>query len=236
MAAALEKKDSGKVTLARTWYQTLWVIFAQPLLQTFLPYFLMGLLIFAPLNWILHLKESKKVAMHWLLPLVWVSSGVLAALACVVAKWILVGKKKEGQTVHIWSIGVFMDTVWQAFRTVVGDYFMEMTRGSILFLLWLKLMGSDIDLDQGAYVDSMGAALNPEMVEIERGGCVGREALLFGHIYEGEGGKVKFGRIRVGEGGFVGSRAIAMPGVRVEIGGNLSALSLAMKEEIVRSM
>jgi acetyltransferase-like isoleucine patch superfamily enzyme len=97
-------------------------------------------------------------------------------------------------------------------------------------------MGSDIDLDQGAYVDSMGAALNPEMVEIERGGCVGREALLFGHIYEGEGGKVKFGRIRVGEGGFVGSRAIAMPGVRVEIGGNLSALSLAMKEEIVRSM
>jgi acetyltransferase-like isoleucine patch superfamily enzyme len=147
-----------------------------------------------------------------------------------------VGKKKEGQTVHIWSIGVFMDTVWQAFRTVVGDYFMEMTSGSILFLLWLKLMGSDIDLDQGAYVDSMGAALNPEMVEIERGGCVGREALLFGHIYEGEGGKVKFGRIRVGEGGFVGSRAIAMPGVRVEIGGNLSALSLAMKEEIVRSM
>ncbi|XP_052307263.1 uncharacterized protein LOC18097267 isoform X6 [Populus trichocarpa] len=236
MAAALEKKDSGKVTLARTWYQTLWVIFAQPLLQTFLPYFLMGLLIFAPLNWILLLKESKKVAMHWFLPLVWVSSGVLAALACVVAKWILVGKKKEGQTVQIWSIGVFMDTVWQAFRTVVGDYFMEMTSGSILFLLWLKLMGSDIDLDQGAYVDSMGAALNPEMVEIERGGCVGREALLFGHIYEGEGGKVKFGRIRVGEGGFVGSRAIAMPGVRVEIGGNLSALSLAMKEEIVRSM
>jgi hypothetical protein len=27
-----------------------------------------------------------------------------------------------------------------------------------------------------------------------------------------------------------------MPGVRIEIGGNLSALSLAMKEEIVRSM
>ncbi|CAK7339270.1 unnamed protein product [Dovyalis caffra] len=235
MAAALEKKDSVEVTLARTWDQTLWVIFAQPLLQTFLPYFLMGLLIFAPLNWILRLKESKKLAMHWLLPLLWVSSGILAALACAVAKWILVGKKKEGQTVQIWSIGVFMDTVWQAFRTVVGDYFMEMTSGSFLFLLWLKLMGSDIELDQGAYVDTMGAALNPEMVEIERGGCVGKEALLFGHIYEGEGGKVKFGKIRVGEGGFVGSRAIAMPGVRVETGGNLSALSIAMKEEIIRS-
>ena len=62
-----------------------------------------------------------------------------------------------------------------------------------------------------------------------------REALLFEHIYEGEGGRVKFGKISVGEGGFVGSRAVVMPGVRVETGGRLSALSLAMKEEIVKS-
>ena len=87
---------------------------------------------------------------------------------------------------------------------------------------------------KGLYVDSMGAVLNPEMVEIERGGCVGREALLFGHKYEGEGGKVKFGKISIGEGGFVGSRAVVMPGVRVETGGNLSDLSLAMKGEIVK--
>jgi hypothetical protein len=38
----------------------------------------------APLNWILLLKESN--AMQWLLPSVWVSSVILAALACVVAK------------------------------------------------------------------------------------------------------------------------------------------------------
>ncbi|EEF48850.1 conserved hypothetical protein [Ricinus communis] len=234
MAAVLEKKDSGKVTLARTWYQTSWAILGQPLLQTVFPYFLMGLVIFAPLNLVLFLKESKKISLHWLLPLFWFSSGILAALVCVVAKWILVGKKKEGETTLIWSKGVFMDTIWQAFRTIAGEYFIEMTSGSVLFNLWLKLMGSDINLHQGAYIDSMGAALNPEMVEIERGGCVGKEAILFGHIYEGEGGKVKFGKIRVGECGFVGSRAIAMPGVRVESGGNLSALSLAMKEEIVR--
>lgn len=234
-AAALEKKDI-KVTLARTWYQTLWAISAQPLLQIVLPYFMMGLIIFAPMSWVMNLKDAKKFPLHWLLPFFWVSSGFLAGLACVVAKWVLVGKKKEGETVLIWSTGVFMDTIWQAFRTLAGDYFMEMTSGSMMFALWMKLMGSNIDMDQlGAYVDSMGALLNPEMVEIERGGCVGREALLFGHIYEGEGGKVKFGKIKIGEGGFVGSRAVAMPGVRVEDGGNLSALSLAMKEEIVKS-
>uniref|UniRef100_A0A2N9HH20 Carrier domain-containing protein n=1 Tax=Fagus sylvatica TaxID=28930 RepID=A0A2N9HH20_FAGSY len=235
MAAALEKKETKTVTLARTWYQTLWSIFAQPLLQMVLPYFMMGLVIFAPLSWVINLKDAKKLPLHWLLPLLWVSSGVLAGLACVVAKWVLVGKKKEGEKIMIWSKRIFMDTIWQAFRTLAGEYFMEMTSGSILFVLWMKLMGSDIDLEQGAYVDSMGALLNPEMVEIERGGCVGREALLFGHIYEGEEGKVKYGKIKIGEGGFMGSRAVAMPGVRVESMGNLSALSLAMKEEIVKS-
>lgn len=128
-----------------------------------------------------------------------------------------------------------MDTIWQAFRTLVGEYFMEMASGSFLFVVWMKVMGSEIDLNGGAYVDSMGAVLNPEMVEIEGGGCVGREALLFGHIYEGDGGKVKFGKIRVGEDGFVGSRSVVMPGVRVENGGSLSALSLAFKGEIIKS-
>ncbi|XWS73491.1 hypothetical protein CRYUN_Cryun02cG0133800 [Craigia yunnanensis] len=235
MAAALEKNDTGKVTLERNWYQTSWAIFVQPLLQTVLPYFLLGLAVFAPLSCVLHMKESKKFPLHWLLHLLWVPSGLIAALTCAVAKWVLVGKKNEGETVQIWSKRAFMDTIWQAFRTLVGDYFMEMTSGSILFVLWMKLMDSDIELDEGIYVDSMGALLNPEMVEIERGGCLGREALLFGRIYEGEGGKVKFGKIRIGEGGFIGSRAVVMPEVRVESGGSLSALSLAMKEEIIKS-
>ncbi|MBA0690649.1 hypothetical protein Goari_008311 [Gossypium aridum] len=233
-AAILEKKDTGKVTLERKWYQTSWSIFVQPLLQTVLPYSLLGLAIFAPLTCVLHMKESEKFPLHWLLPLLWVSSGIVAAITCAVAKWVLVGKKNEGETVQIWSKRVFMDTIWQAFRTLVGDYFMEMSSGSITFLVWMKLMGSDIEVDQGMYVDSMGALLNPEMVDMERGGCVGRDALLFGHIYEGEGGKVKFGKIRIGEGGYIGSRAVAMPGVRVESGGNLTALTLAMKEEIVK--
>ncbi|XP_052188093.1 uncharacterized protein LOC127798517 [Diospyros lotus] len=232
MAAALEKKGIGKVTLERNWYQASWAIFAQPILQIILPYCLIGLVTFAPLRWALHAKNNTNYPLYWLLALFWIASGILAALACAAAKWALVGKKKEGKTVLIWSKEVFMDTIWQAIRTLVGDYFMEMVGGSVLFTTWMKLMGSKVNL--GAYVDSMGAALNPEMVEIERGGCVGREALLFGHIYEGEGGKVKFGKVSVGEGGFVGSRAVAMPGVRVEAGGRLSALSLAMKEEVIK--
>ncbi|KAG8389051.1 hypothetical protein BUALT_Bualt02G0189100 [Buddleja alternifolia] len=238
IATMLQKGDSNssEVTLARTWYQTSWSIFAQPLLQTFLPYFLLAYVISAPLNWLLFANTTLKYPLHWLLPLFWIVSGIWAGVACAIAKWILVGKKKDGGTALIWSKSIFMDTIWQAFKILIGEYFMEITSGSIFFAVWMKMMGSDIDLGGGGvYVDSLGAVLNPEMVEIERGGCVGREALLFGHIYEGEGGKVKFGKIRIGEGGFVGSRAAAMPGVVVEDGGSLGALTLAMKEEIVRT-
>ncbi|XP_023751472.1 uncharacterized protein LOC111899831 [Lactuca sativa] len=235
VTAPPENKNSGEVTLARTWYQTSWTLFGQPLLQTFLPYFLMALLISGPLNLMFYIKSTTGYPIQWLLPLFWVCSGVWGGIACVIAKWVLVGKKKEGGSVLIWGKEVFMDTIWQAFRTLVGEYFMEMASGSFLFVVWMKVMGSEIDLNGGAYVDSMGAVLNPEMVEIEGGGCVGREALLFGHIYEGDGGKVKFGKIRVGEDGFVGSRSVVMPGVRVENGGSLSALSLAFKGEIIKS-
>ncbi|XP_042015983.1 uncharacterized protein LOC121763959 [Salvia splendens] len=230
MAAASVVKE---VTLVRPWYFTLWLMSAQPFLQVFLPYFVMGLVAFAPLNFMFYLNKMKGMEMVYLLPFFWVWSGILAGLVCGVSKWILVGKKKQGTIEPIWSFGIFMDTIWQAIKSFVGEYLMEMTSGSVIFNVWLKAMGSDVAWDGGAYVDSMGAALNPELVEIQENGVVGREALLFGHIYEGDEGKVKYGKVVVRRGGLIGSRAVAMPGSTVGSGATLGALSLAMKEEFV---
>ncbi|KAG9450664.1 hypothetical protein H6P81_010629 [Aristolochia fimbriata] len=222
-ASTQSRLDAGKVTLERKWYQTVWVTLFQPLLQTLLPYFLLGLAVFGPLKWLVFTtKETGLGVQFLLLPFFWLLSGIFVSLICVVGKWVLVGRKKEGERVMIWSKGVFRDTAWQAVRTVAGEYFMEMTSGSGLFAFWMKLMGSGVVVGWDelgyCYVDSMGAMLNPEMVEMERGGSVGREAVLFGHIYEGDGGVVKFGKVRIGENGFVGSRAVCMPGVTVECG------------------
>ncbi|GKB21972.1 hypothetical protein Tco_0855895, partial [Tanacetum coccineum] len=72
---------------------------------------------------------------------------------------------------------------------------------------------STIDIAKVFLLTSWGL-LNPDIVAIEGGGCVGQEAPLFGHIYERDGEKVKFGKITIGEDGFVGSRSVAMPGVQ----------------------
>ncbi|GAU21921.1 hypothetical protein TSUD_110610 [Trifolium subterraneum] len=103
-------------------------------------------------------------------------------------------------------------------------YFKDVKKLPLHWLLPFFWILSDIDMD-GTYVDSNGTMLNPEMVKIERGGCVGKDALLFGHIYEGEeGGMVKYGEIKIGEDGFVGSKAVVMPGVEIENDANLAAL------------
>ena len=231
----LKKKTTPALTLTRTWYQTFSALFIQPLLQTILPHMVIGLAVFVPLNMIVYFKDVKKLPLHWLLPFFWILSGFIAALSCVIAKRVLVGKRKLGETIPIWSKKIVFDSTWQAIRTLVGDYFMDITNGSFLFVIWMKMMGAEIEME-GTYVDSNGAMLNPEMVKIERGGCVGREALLFGHIYEGEeGGMVKYGEVKIGEDGFVGSRAVVMPGVEVESEAILASLSLAMKGEIIRS-
>lgn len=236
-SAALQVKQETshqEVALSRSYYQTSWSTFAQPLLQTFLPYFLLAYSIHGPLNWLI--SSTTNHPLYWFFPFFWMSSGLIAALTCVLAKLVFTTRKKDGGKSLIWSKGLLMETLWQALRTLVSDYFMDMTTGSFLFVIWMKLLGSEVELShhQGVYVDSNGVLLNPEMIEIERGGCIGKEALLFGHIYEGEG-EVKFGKVRIGEGSFVGSRAVAMPGVVVESGCSLNALSLAMKEEIVKS-
>uniref|UniRef100_A0A7N0UGY7 Carrier domain-containing protein n=1 Tax=Kalanchoe fedtschenkoi TaxID=63787 RepID=A0A7N0UGY7_KALFE len=236
MAAAASKNNvTSKVTLARRWYQEAWASLAQPQLQVTAPYFLLGLVVFYPLHWMIHLKETQNLPPHRTFPVVWVLTGIMSASACAAMKWVLVGKKRDGDVTMIWSKRIFMDTVWQAVRTVVGEYFMEMTTGSPVFAAWMKLMGADIEWNGGAYVDSMGAALNPDMVVVGRGASAERDALLFGHIYEGDEGKVKYGKIVVEERGFVGSRAVVMPGAIVEREASLGAMSLAMKEEVVRS-
>ena len=90
------------------------------------------------MNCVVYLKSVKKLPIYWLIPLFWIHSGALAALACVIAKWILVGKKKAGEAVPIWSQRITLDNTWQAIRTIVGYYFMDMTSGSFWFMLWMN--------------------------------------------------------------------------------------------------
>ncbi|XP_023742156.3 uncharacterized protein LOC111890232 isoform X1 [Lactuca sativa] len=90
MGNVMVKKEIEKVTLTRPWYKNLWMLTGQPILQVFIPYFLMGLIIFTPLNITFFLKGKNGQQLHWMLPFLWVISGVLSGLICVVPGVIVV--------------------------------------------------------------------------------------------------------------------------------------------------
>lgn len=96
MAASFKGKDDKKLTLTRTTAQMSLTLFGQPVLQTIFPHFLLGLIVYTTLDLVLHYKSTRNAGVYWLFPFCRVSSGVLAAISCVIAKWVLVGRKKEG--------------------------------------------------------------------------------------------------------------------------------------------
>ncbi|XP_068636872.1 uncharacterized protein [Aristolochia californica] len=84
------------------------------------------------------------------------------------------------------------------------------------------------------------AFLDQSDVKVELTGCPMAAGAVQPQEKKLDTGKVTLERkwyqtVRIGEAGFVGSRAVCMPGVTVECGGSLGALTLAMKEETIRS-
>ncbi|XP_057823986.2 uncharacterized protein LOC131036178 [Cryptomeria japonica] len=233
------KEFSKPVSQVRSWAVSLWLLLAQPLLQTGLPYALLALAFVAPLGllsyWVQNGENCTRILFPAIfLPVLYVLTGFTMVVLTVVCKWFMVGKMREGDRIELWSRATLLDTAWQAVRTVAGLHFVQLCRGSVVFGLYMKSLGSSVAWGEGAFVDSMEALLNPEMVRVERNGVVGRNAMLFGHVYEG--GRVEYGEIRIEEGSCVGGRGVVMPGVCMEPGSNLSSLSLAMKGERVSTL
>ncbi|KAL2641753.1 hypothetical protein R1flu_009340 [Riccia fluitans] len=203
----------------------------QPVLQIQLPV-VISLLVTYPcllgLSWV-----SSKVGVNWmftLIPLGFIGWGLLFATVTIVCKWVGIWRIKDGSKNNLWSHQTSLHTVWDCINHTLGSSFLELGKGSVLITLYLRYLGASIS-SAGVYIDTL-FALNPDQVRIGYRSAIDRAALLFGHIYEGQ--KVEFKSIIVKDDSFVGSRALLLPGFTIEDGAELSALSLGMKDEIIR--
>ncbi|EFJ28539.1 hypothetical protein SELMODRAFT_410953 [Selaginella moellendorffii] len=210
----------------------------QPLLQLLAPATLLGLSQLAALL-PAALIASRAPRSDWLfLALVLLSymvSALVLSLGSISARRILVGGRKgvqEKSRSELWGLRSLQDTVWQCVNSVACGYFLDLTKGSALSTGYLRQLGASIDT-VGVYMDTL-YALNPDRLSVKTGSSIGRDALLFGHVYEG-GGDVHFGSNSVGEYAFVGARSLLLPGSSLEDGAELRPLGLAMKNELVKA-
>lgn len=169
--------------------------------------------------------------MYGLLPLAYISTSVLFAMLGVVCKWIISWRINDGEAHELWSATTLRHTVWDALNQTIASTFLELGKGSAFCVWYLRGLGAAIE-DSSVYIDTLHA-LNPDQLRVGVRSAIGHNTLVFGHLYEGE--KVAFKSNVVGADTVIGTRALLLPGLRMEDGAQLEALGLGMKDEVVRA-
>ncbi|KAG6555213.1 hypothetical protein Mapa_003253 [Marchantia paleacea] len=204
----------------------------QPIVQVEVP-MLLSLLAACPilvtLSWVGSVAGNDW--MLGLLPLGFLCWGLMFAVLSIVCKWVTARRVRDGSTNELWSRQTFLLTVWECINQTMGRSFLELGKGSVLITLYLRFIGASVKTT-GIYIDTL-YALNPDQLKVGYRSAIGRNALLFGHLYEGE--KVGFKSCVIEDDTFIGSRALVLPGFRMEDGAELQALGLGMKDEVVKA-
>lgn len=215
---------------------------AQPLLQLLLPVFLLALATFPSLLalsfFLLSPRHAPTTALLLLLPPVaYLLTGLLFTAYTILTRRILLPRQSlttaADATTPLWSLRSLRDTAWQSANLLLAHTFLDLAKGTLLAPLYLRALGAaaaGTAASPPPYLDTLHA-LNPDLLALGAGAAVGRNALVFGHLYDGGARHVWFKGVRVGGGCHVGARALLLPGVHMDDGAELGALALGMKAE-----
>ena len=170
-------------------------------------------------GWPLHLA---------VLPLAALATGVFLLAVTVAAKWILLGRMREGRHM-LWSCWCsrwdFVFEVWSAYARPV----IETVEGTPLVAWWLRAMGVRIGR-RVVLGTSLAQVVDPDMLEIEDDATVSCHLQL--HSFEDR--VLKLGRSRIGTGSTVSAGALLLYGADIGAGARVAEQSVVMKHEQLR--
>ena len=177
------------------------------------------------------------VAYSWLVaervPIVAALIGALAALftvypvllvASIAVKWLVLGRVQAGDY-PIW--GGYHLRFWFV-RSVLGIVPTSYLTGTPLLPFYYRLLGARIG--RNVYLGSDSFAVF-DTLAIGDDASIGTDASLLG--YTVENGRLRIGRIVVGDGAFVGNRAVVREEAALEDGARLDHLSLLERGEFI---
>ncbi len=161
-----------------------------------------------------------------LFPILYFAAGMGAALCVIIAKWLLIGRYREG--VHpLWCTFVWRSELVNALHeALAGAYLMDMLAGTPLFNWFYRALGMKIGrrvfLDTGEFTEF-------DLITIGDDAVLNMEATIQTHLFEDR--VMKMSRVEIGGGSSVGACSVVLYDTRLGEGAILEELSLVMKGE-----
>jgi non-ribosomal peptide synthetase-like protein len=161
-----------------------------------------------------------------LVPLLYLAAGVLAVLATVLLKYLLIGRYKAGAH-PIWSAYVWRsELVTGVYSNLCATFFVELLRGTP-FIAWpLRALG--VKVGRRCYID-MSWFTDFDLVDIGDEAALNENAAAVTQLFEGR--VMCTGPVRIGPRCSLGSEAALQYNTEMLEGSSLGELSLLMKGE-----
>ncbi len=159
------------------------------------------------------------------LPLAALGTGAFLCLLTLAAKWVLLGRMREGRHM-LWSCWCsrwdMLYEIWSAYARPV----IECLEGTPLVAWWLRAMGARVGR-RVVLGTSLAQLVDPDMLEIADDATVSCHLQL--HSFEDR--VLKIGRSRFGAGSTVAAGALVLYGAEIGDGAHVGEQSVVMKHE-----
>jgi non-ribosomal peptide synthetase-like protein len=154
------------------------------------------------------------------------AASLLAVLATVAVKWLIIGRYRAGQS-PLWSSLVWRDEIVNSCQEqLAGEWIMEKALGTPLLSLYLRAMGARVGRD--VWCETL-AVTEFDVVTLRDGVAVNRGACMETHLFHDR--LLRIGPAEMGPGSTLGPVSAVLPDTTVGAGCVIGGRSVVMRGE-----
>ncbi|HWC22569.1 MAG TPA: Pls/PosA family non-ribosomal peptide synthetase [Flexivirga sp.] len=157
--------------------------------------------------------------------------GAIASVVTVAAKWLLVGRIREGEH-PLWSSFVWRNELTDAFvEMLAAPWLARASAGTPVLNVWLRAMGSTIG--RGVWCETYWLP-EPDLIELRPGSTVNRGCVVQTHLFHDR--VLSLDTVTLRSGATIGPHSVILPAAELGRHSTVGPASLVMRGETVPDM
>ncbi|MHB8492116.1 MAG: amino acid adenylation protein, partial [Solirubrobacteraceae bacterium] len=166
------------------------------------------------------------LAMLLMTPVMLLGAGIVACLATIEVKWLIIGRYRPGEH-PLWSFFVWRDEIMNSCQEqLAGTWLLDAAMATPLMSLYLRLMGAKVGRD--VWCETL-TITEFELATLGDGCAVNRHAVVETHLFHDR--LMRIGPASLGAGATLGPSAAMLPDSKVGAGCSVGGRSVVMRGE-----